>query len=76
MIYSRTKRYQVTLWTTANRSGVAVHLEFDTRDDAVLAFEQSKSEGQYAVGILYEWDQHKQEWSLLSQYPSSLGDAR
>lgn len=69
MIYTQTKRYRLVLWKTLARSGLAVHWDFDSREDAERAFAQSVAEGQFLAGILYEWDKHSQSSSLLSQYP-------
>ena len=69
MIQALTKRFQLTLWLTEDRQGLAPHSEFDDREAADRAFEEAKASGQFRVGILYEWDKRTKEWTLLRQYP-------
>jgi len=69
MIYTQSKRYQVALWAAADRSGVAEHAEFGSREEAERAFEASKREGRYRSGILFEWNKHQQDWTLIDRYP-------
>jgi len=69
MIHIHTKRYQLSLWLTGDRSGLALRSEFDSREEAEHAFKQGQAEGRYLTGILYEWDKRNQEWTLFSQYP-------
>lgn len=69
MIYSPTKPYQVALWTGSSRQGEALRLEFDSREEAEQALRQKAAEGRYHTGILFEWNKHLNDWTLLSQYP-------
>lgn len=69
MIHSQAKLFQLTLWLTGDRQGTAPHREFVNREDAERAFEEARAGGQFAVGILYLWDKHAQEWTLLRQFP-------
>ena len=69
MIQSLAKRFQVTLWLSENRTGLAPHQEFDNREEAEQAFEEARAGGQFRAGILYQWDKRAKEWTLLRQYP-------
>ena len=69
MIFTQAKRYQLTLWTSKDRDGLAIRFEFDNLDEAKRAFDENAAERRYAAGLLYEWLKVPQEWVLLSQYP-------
>lgn len=70
MNYTPAKRFQFTLWIDESRTGKALHLEFDSREEAERAFQKCTADGTYSAGILYEWDKHHKEWNLLSRYPN------
>ena len=70
MIFTQAKRYQVTLWTSTDRKGLAMRLEFDSIEQAILVFEQNAAERRYAAGLLFEWQKDTREWMLMGQYPN------
>ena len=71
MIQTQRKKFQLTLWRAPDRTGLAIHLEFDTRAEAERVFSEHKAAGQFGSGIFYEWNKQSQENSLLGFYPYS-----
>jgi hypothetical protein len=69
VIHTRSKKYQVTLWLTPDRSGLATHAEFDDREAAEEAFRVSRLSAQYKAGLLAEWDKQRGDWTLIDYYP-------
>ena len=70
MIYSQTKRYQITLWLTQDRSGPgpALRVDFENEEEARTEFDKYKGKSPYRSGILLEFHQLSQEWNLLDQF--------
>jgi hypothetical protein len=65
------KRYQITLWMGEDRrdSAAALHMSFDTLEQAEREFEAHRLTGNFKVGILMEWHRRSGIWNLLSKYP-------
>jgi hypothetical protein len=72
MNFSTTKRYQLVLWETETREGLApaLRLEFDTAEAALQAFEDKRAQGSYRTGVLIQWHKHAGDWTLLKRFPS------
>lgn len=70
MIQTQSKRYQISLWLTQDRSGPgpALRLEFDNVEEARAEFERQKRHELYQSGILLEFHKVSQEWSLIDQF--------
>lgn len=68
MISIPAKRYQLALWTQADRQGEALRLEFDSREEAERAF--TEAQPRFQAGVLVEWNKRLRDWTLRSQYPN------
>ena len=70
MIHTQTKRYQISLWFTRDRSGPgpALRLEFDNVEEARAEFEKHKHHEHYQSGILLEFLKVRMEWILIDQF--------
>ena len=63
------KRYQVVLWPSADRTGLALFLDFATLPEAEAELRARQSVGEYRAGVLMEWNKLRQEWELVDRYP-------
>jgi len=70
MIHTVPKRYQLALWATRERRSddTRALLYFDSLDEAKAELQRRRLEGQYAVGVLFEWHKESLTWELLEMY--------
>ncbi len=71
MIHTPKKRYQVVFWETEDRSNSAhaLHVDFETLEQARREFEAHIRSGRYRTGILMEWHKISGDWDLLEMFP-------
>ena len=69
MMHSTVKRYHLVLWQIQEQSGSAgLKSQFETKAEAVKAFDESRRDGRYREGVLFQWNKDGDNWEMIDRF--------